>query len=125
MSFQVRATADELIVDLRGWDRLLCWRRSVSMPLAAISAVRHVDRADVEPQLGHRLYGVGGHRGDRHQGRKRVGSFMGRQTAAGRQFWAVGRGHGPVLVIDTEDGRWQRLVIDPTHCTDDVLQLAE
>lgn len=123
MSFQVNTTADRLVVSLRGFDRLLCWRRAVSLPFAAITAVRRVDRAEVEATLDHRLFGVGSHRGDRHQGRRRVGAFMGRETAAGCQFWAVGQGQRTVLAIQSDNAQWQRLVLDPTRCSGDVLQL--
>lgn len=125
VAFHVRASARELIVDLRGLDRVLCWRRTVRVPIASISSVRHIARDEVEPSLSHRLYGVGSHRGDRTPGRRRVGAFMGPETAVGRQFWAVEQGHGLVMLIDSDGSEWQRLVVDRAHCTDDVVRMAE
>lgn len=116
MSFGASVEPDQLTIALRGVDRLLCWRRTVQVDLAAVTAVRRLDRPELEARLDSRVYGRGSHRGDRGRRRARVGAFLGRDVSGQQQFWAVAADAGTVVAIDLDRGRFRRVVLGETSC---------
>ena len=115
MGFDVRVGSDALTITLSGWDRAMNWRQRIVFAKATISRVDLVDRASLERLIDHRALGVGTHNGERHPGRRRVGTMLGRGRA-GKQFWAVPASDGstPVVVIDLRDGEFTRTVLAVT-----------
>ncbi|MCK4176875.1 hypothetical protein ACFFRE_00635 [Aciditerrimonas ferrireducens] len=105
---RLEVTADELVVELRGWRRLLALQRGVRVPLASITAVAH------DPYPRSRVpVGLRRTRARQTPGLFRYGSYHGVQ---GWSFWAVGSGKG-ALVVECDHGRYRYLVVevpDPT-----------
>lgn len=101
MAFDVRVDGATVVVALRGWDRIMNWRRSFMLRPTDIRSVSVVDRAELESLIDHRAMGWGTHNGAKRPGRRRIGTMLGR-SVAGKQFWAVPSGPGSerLLVLD-------------------------
>lgn len=99
----VQVTEEALIVQLRGWRRLLAFQRGVRVPWDRIAKV------DYEPYPKTRV--PTGFRHPRYRqapGLFRYGSYHGIE---GWSFWAVGTGKG-ALVIECNDGRYRYVVVE-------------
>lgn len=90
----------ELLVEIRGLDRVLALKRSLRFPVAGVRGVAVTDR-DVVPRTGLRLPGTS------RPGVIRAGSYG---TGAARDFWLVRRAP-QVLVIELEAGQPYRRVV--------------
>ena len=99
---RLRLDADQLVVELRGWDALYCCRRRVEIPIVQSAGVGVYDRSLV-PATGLRLPGTS------IPGVIRAGSY-GRGDA--RDFWDVRKG-AQVLVIQLKPGTsYRRIVLE-------------
>ena len=98
----LEVTADAVVLSLRGWRSLLAVRRRLSVPLSAITSVRHAPGVYgiVSTSLRIRV------RPRSHV--FRLGVFRGRN---GWSFWACGIGRGAVL-IETEGYRFRFVVFE-------------
>lgn len=113
VAFEVICTSRALRVELSGLDRLLTWRRSLVVELAAVSAAFIDSRSTLEADVDHRVAGFGTHNGGRRPGRRRVGTMLGR-AVVGPQFWAASSGPSTsrLLVLDLESGPFARMVLE-------------
>lgn len=116
MAFEARLGDGELVIVLRGVDRVLCWRGEVRVDLDAVTSTGRQDREVLESRLDSRVYGRGTNRGERGRGRARVGAFLGRDVHGGRQIWAVSRAATSVVVLDLDRGPFRRFVIGEAAC---------
>jgi hypothetical protein len=91
-----------LIVELGPWDRLLCLRGPVRVPLRDIRAVRAVDRDEL-PRPGLRLPGSS------LPGVVTAGSYG---VGAQRSFWDVRRARRVLLVVCRPGAEYARLVLE-------------
>ena len=102
MSVQVAIEGGDLLVTLRGLDRVLAMKGSLRFPLARVRGVAVSDRKLV-PHTGFRLPGTS------LPGVIRAGSYG---TGAARDFWLVRRA-AEVLVIELEPGQpYRRLILE-------------
>ena len=113
MGFAVTISADGITIELSGWARLCCWRRSFVVPAEAIGTASVRQRGEVEMSIEHREYGVGTHDGAKRPGRTRLGAMLGRGVR-GSQLWAVSPGppERELVVAELTDGRFRRAVIE-------------
>lgn len=113
MAFEVSSTNDRLKVELTGWDRLLTWRRSLVIDLAAVGNAFVDARGALEAGVDHRASGFGTHDGRQRPGRRRVGTMLGR-AVRGRQFWAASSGPltTRLLVLELDFGLFERVVLE-------------
>jgi hypothetical protein len=115
MGFRVVENGGQVQVLLSGWDRIMCWRRSVLFDQDQIDSVALARRGDLEPAIDHRVLGVGTHDGGRRPGGRRVGVMVGRGVQ-GQQFWATSAG-GPeavLVVLELSDHKFRRAVLSVT-----------
>ena len=91
-----------LVVALGPWDRLLCLRASVRVPLREIRAVRVVDRGEL-PRPGLRLPG------SYLPGVLTAGSYG---VGADRSFWDIRRAERVLLVLCRPGAEYARLVLE-------------
>lgn len=91
-----------LHVRFTGWDRVWALRRGPDIPLAHVTGAHVEDRADAVATLRLRIAGS--------WIPKRLGAGLFMTKGAGRQLWCVHRAPR-VLVVELEQERWQRLVI--------------
>ena len=112
MGFAVEISAEQVAVQLSGWDRIMNWRRSLSVDRSYIVTVGVHERAALERSITHRVLGVGTHDGERRPNGRRVGTMLG-HGLAGNQFWAVARSDAsaPVVVVDLTGHDFIRLVL--------------
>ncbi len=122
MAFRVVEDQRQIQVLLSGWDRVMCWRRSVVFDVGQISTVAIARRGDLEPSVDHRIQGIGTHDGSRLPGKRRVGIMMVRGARV-PEFWAL-QPSGPdsvAVVLDLtgqEFGRAVLSVTDPARFRD-------
>jgi hypothetical protein len=119
VSFVLHLAGSDAIVRLGGHDRLFCGRSEVRFALDDVAAARVTDRRELEHRLDHRVSGYGPHQGKQ---RRRVGTFMGRDVGGRPQFWAVRAATPNVVVIDLDDHRFARLVLDADLMWPDLLR---
>jgi hypothetical protein len=112
MSFLVEIDDASITVRLKGWDRAMNGRRAVEFARGDVAAVDVVDRANLEAAITHRALGCGTHNGAKRPGGRRIGTMLG-HGFGGKQFWAVPSttGGSPLLVINMNDGEFQRAVL--------------
>jgi hypothetical protein len=113
VAFEVTCTSGVVRVELRGWDRLFTWRRSLVVDLATVRSASIESRGVLEAEIDHRAAGFGTHNGGKRPCRRRVGTMLG-GAVRGRQFWAVSSGSSTVrlLVLDLESGPFARVVLE-------------
>lgn len=63
MTVEVTVLDDRVVVELRGWDRLMNWRSKVVFDRIDIESVSASDRLSLESQIDHRASGAGTHDG--------------------------------------------------------------
>jgi hypothetical protein len=91
-----------LVVALGPWDRLLCLRASVRVPLREIRAVRAVERAEL-PRPGLRLPG------SYLPGVLTAGSYG---VGGDRSFWDIRRAEQVLVVLCRPGAEYARLVLE-------------
>ena len=91
MAFRVQPSPAGMTVVLTGVDRILVWRRSVTILTSHVRSAEAAERGALEALVDHRIAGIGPHDGGGRPGRRRVGFVLGR-SVVGRQFWAVDKG---------------------------------
>ena len=91
MSFAITIGSEEVVVELRRWDRLMNGRRQISFDASSITKVSVERRGQLEPLVSFRVFGIGTHSGRTHPNRRRVGAMTTRGSG-GNQFWAVAAG---------------------------------
>lgn len=112
-NIHVHVDDDRLVVELRGWDRLYCCRRSIETSISTVEGVGVYPRERV-PAEGPRRPGTSWPRVIR------AGSF-GLDSA--RDFWDV-RKAGQVLVIALKPGaEYRRIVLEVPEPRDEMLRL--
>jgi hypothetical protein len=91
---------DELIVHVRGWDRVFAFKSELRIPLAHVEGVARAG-TELDAWKGWRVPGTsfpGFH----------AGTFYGRD---GRAFWDV-RGRDNAIAVYLRDDRFSKLIID-------------
>jgi len=108
MAAELEVHGAELHVRFTGWDRVWTLRRGPTIPLEHVTGAHVEERADAVKTLRLRIAGS--------WIPKRLGAGLFMTKGGGRQLWCVHRA-SRVLVVELEDERWQRLVVevpDPT-----------
>ena len=75
MSFAIAIGSEEVVVELRRWDRLMNGRRRMSFDARSITKVSVERRGRLEPLVSFRVFGIGTHSGRTHPNRRRVGAM--------------------------------------------------
>jgi hypothetical protein len=98
-------TDAELVVRCLGSWRFWSLRSEVRVPRDRITSARLVPRDEAAATIGWKLAGT-------YVNRRRLigGFFTIRGVKGGRQWWAAPKGD-PVLVVEVEGQRWQRMVV--------------
>jgi hypothetical protein len=110
--FTVTCTDDAVRVGISGWDRVVTWRRVLTVDLATVCSAFIESRGVLEAHIDHRVAGFGTHDGAGRPGRRRVGTMLG-SGVQGPQFWAVSAGPSTMrlLVLDLQSGPFTRVVL--------------
>lgn len=107
----VTITDDNLVIEPHGLDKLLSFRRGMTLPWGHVRGATQDDRIVEEPK------------GIRGPGTKLPGKWSGTFKKDGdTSFWNVG-GSGAVIVVQLRDEPYARLVLsveDPTRTVDDI-----
>lgn len=99
---ECKVEGDDVVVNLRGWRRLLATRGTVRLPLASIVRVDHDPSARAHVKTGLHQWRKHG------QGVWRIGSYHGLD---GWSFWSIGLGRNAVL-IECSGERFRYVVIE-------------
>ncbi len=99
---ECKVEGDDVVVNLRGWRRVLATRGTVRLPLASIVRVDHDPSARAHVKTGLHQWRKHG------QGVWRVGTYHGLD---GWSFWSIGLGRNAVL-IECSGGRFRHVVIE-------------
>lgn len=112
MSFDVQITGDAISVQLRGWDRLMNWRRTVIFPRESVQSASVQPRSALEEHIHHRAAGWGTHNGEKRPGWRRTGTMIG-LGVAGKQFWAApsSPGGSQLILLELADHEFARAVL--------------
>ncbi len=99
---ECRVEGDEVVVQLRGWRRIVATRGTLRLPLASIVRVDHDPSARAHVKIGLRQWRKHG------QGVWRVGTYHGLD---GWSFWSIGLGRNAVL-IECSGERFRYVIIE-------------